>query len=106
MSVSGGGLLRVRLARLGTAGSLRRRGRAGWRRTRFRKGLWELDEPESMGPDRVRREGAGRPAGEDNDPGLLDALRALVGDDVRGDPERVLLWTSKSVRNLAEELGA
>jgi Rhodopirellula transposase DDE domain len=71
-----------------------------------RKGLLELDEPESLGPGRVRREGAGRPAGEDSDPGLLDALRALVGDDVRGDPERVLLWTSKSVRHLAEELGA
>jgi hypothetical protein len=71
-----------------------------------RKGLLELDEPESLRPDRVRRVGAGRPAGEDSDPGLLDALRALVGDDVRGDPERVLLWTSKSVRNLAEELGA
>jgi hypothetical protein len=71
-----------------------------------RKGLLELDEPESLGAGRVRREGAGRPAGEDSDPGLLDALRALVGDDVRGDPERVLLWTSKSVRNLAQELGA
>ena len=71
-----------------------------------RKGLSELDEPESLGGDRVRREGAGRPAGEDSDPGLLDALRSLVGDDVRGDPERVLLWTSKSVRNLAGELGA
>jgi len=52
----------------------------------------------------VRREGAGRPAAEDSDPELLDALRALVRDDARGDPERVLLWTSKSVRNLAEEL--
>ncbi len=71
-----------------------------------RKGLVELDEPESLGPDRVRREGAGRPAAEDSDPELLGALRALVGDDVRGDPERVLLWTSKSVRNLAQELGA
>ena len=71
-----------------------------------RKGLSELEEPESLGGDRVRREGAGRPAAEANDPGLLDALRALVGDDVRGDPERVLLWTSKSVRNLAQELGA
>jgi hypothetical protein len=71
-----------------------------------RKGLLELDETESLGPDRVRRDGAGRPAAEDSDPGLVDALRALVGDEVRGDPERMLLWTSKSVRNLAEELGA
>jgi hypothetical protein len=71
-----------------------------------RKGLLELEEPESLGGDRVRREGAGRPAAEASDPGLLDALRALVGDDVRGDPERVLLWTSKGVRNLAQELAA
>ena len=70
-----------------------------------RKGLSELDEPESLGAGRVRREGAGRPAAEAGDPGLLDALRALVGDEARGDPERVLLWTCKSVRNFAEELG-
>ncbi|HME03050.1 MAG TPA: ISAzo13 family transposase [Solirubrobacteraceae bacterium] len=71
-----------------------------------RKGLAELEEPGSLEAGRVRRQGAGRPAGEDSDPELLDALRALVGDDVRGDPERVLLWTSKSVRNLARELTA
>ncbi len=71
-----------------------------------RRGLSELDEPESLGAGRVRKAGAGRPAGEVSDPGLLDALRALVGDDARGDPERVLLWTCKSVRNLAEELSA
>jgi Rhodopirellula transposase DDE domain len=69
-----------------------------------RKGLAELEGPESLASDRVRREGAGRPAAEDSDPQLLDALRALVGDEVRGDPERVLLWTAKSVRNLAQEL--
>ena len=71
-----------------------------------RKGLSELDDPERLAVERVRSVGAGRPAAEDNDPGLLAALRALVGDDVRGDRERVLLWTSKSVRHLAEELSA
>jgi len=53
---------------------------------------------------RVRKAGAGRPAAEHSDPELLDALRALVSSDTRGDPERVLLWTSKSSRNLAAEL--
>jgi hypothetical protein len=71
-----------------------------------RKGLVELDGPESLRPGRVRREGAGRPAAEDRDPELLETLRALVGEDVRGDPERVLLWTSKSLRHLALELSA
>lgn len=68
-----------------------------------RKGLAELDE-EPLEAGRVRRVGAGRPAVDDADPELLDALRALVESDTRGDPERVLLWTSKSSRKLAAEL--
>lgn len=55
-----------------------------------RKGLRELDE-EPLEAGRVRKPGAGRPALEDSDPGLLDALGALVSGDTRGDPERVLL---------------
>jgi transposase len=68
-----------------------------------RKGLRELDE-EPLAPGRVRRPGAGRPAAEASDPKLLDVLRELVESDTRGDPERVLLWTSKSARKLADEL--
>ena len=71
-----------------------------------RKGLAELDDPEPLEADRVRAAGAGRKSGVDDDPGLLDALRALVDDSTRGDPERPLLWTSKSLRNLADELAA
>jgi hypothetical protein len=70
-----------------------------------RKGLLELDQA-PLEAGRVRKAGAGRPALEDSDPELLDALRALVESDTRGDPERVLLWTSKSSRNLAVELTA
>jgi hypothetical protein len=69
-----------------------------------RKGLAELDDPEPLAVERVRSEGGGRKPAVEGDPKLLDDLRALVGDDVRGDPERVLLWTSKSLRKLAEEL--
>jgi transposase len=68
-----------------------------------RKGLRELDE-RPLEAGRVRRPGAGRPAAEDSDPKLLEVLRGLVGDDTRGDPERVLLWTAKSARGLADEL--
>ena len=70
-----------------------------------RKGLRELDE-QPLAPGRVRKPGAGRPAAEASDPKLLDALRELVEADTRGDPERVLLWTSKSARKLAGELAA
>ena len=71
-----------------------------------RKGLAELDDPQPLERERVRGPGAGRKPTVDSDPKLLDDLRALVEGDARGDPERVLLWTSKSLRNLADELAA
>ena len=71
-----------------------------------RKGLDELDDPQPLAPDRIRSPGAGRKRAVDSDPQLLEDLRALVEADVRGDPERVLLWTSKSLRHLADELAA
>ncbi|MGW3168483.1 ISAzo13 family transposase, partial [Streptomyces sp. NPDC001142] len=40
----------------------------------------------------------------DLDPGLRDALLALVEPDVRGDPMSPLRWTTKSTRHLAAEL--
>ena len=71
-----------------------------------RKGLAEIDSPVPLAAGRVRSEGAGRKRAVESDPKLLDDLRALVEADTRGDPERVLLWTSKSLRNLADELQA
>jgi len=69
-----------------------------------RKGLAELDDPEPLDAQRVRKPGAGRKRVEDSDPELLDDLRKLVQDDARGDPEQPLLWTAKSLRTLAGEL--
>jgi hypothetical protein len=40
----------------------------------------------------------------DMDARLLDDLRSLVEPTTRGDPQSPLLWTSKSVRNLADGL--
>jgi transposase len=53
---------------------------------------------------RVRTAGAGRRRLRDRDPGLVDALLALVEPDQRGDPQSALRWTTKSTRNLAAEL--
>src|SRR4051794_14093841 len=71
-----------------------------------RRGLAELDEPEPLAPDRVRAAGAGRKPAVEGDPKLLEDLRALVEDDVRGDPERVLLWTSRACATTPESLPA
>ena len=67
--------------------------------------MFELEAGEDPLPDgRVRRPGGGRRAAEDLDPDLVPALLALVEPDERGDPMSPLRWTTKSLRNLAEEL--
>ncbi len=65
----------------------------------------ELDYPEPIA-GRVRRPGAGRPPVSVTDPGLLEALDALVDPGSRGDPESPLRWTTKSTAKLAAELSA
>ena len=69
------------------------------------RGARELEA--GIEPDgRVRRTGAGRPAVEEADPGLVPALEALVDPETRGDPESPLRWTAKSTSRLADELAA
>jgi len=78
---------------------------AGVSRPTVQKALAELAEPpESMTPQRSRRGGGGRKRAVDLDPGLVDALEALVDPDSRGDPESPLRWTTKSTRQLADAL--
>jgi len=72
----------------------------------IRKGIRELDSGERLEPGRVRREGAGRKAATELDPGLAAALEALVAPETAGDPMSLVRWTSKSVRRLAADLVA
>ena len=53
---------------------------------------------------RVRRPGGGRRPLTEIDPGLVEALEALIEPTTRGDPESPLRWTCKSTRRLAGEL--
>ena len=55
---------------------------------------------------RARRPGGGRKRVAGTDPGLKDALLALVDPESRGDPESPLRWTTKSTRHLAAALTA
>jgi hypothetical protein len=55
---------------------------------------------------RVRGVGAGRPAVEDVQPGVLEALEALVSPATRGDPMSPLRWTTKSLNQLVKGLYA
>jgi hypothetical protein len=53
---------------------------------------------------RVRKPGAGRKKATVEDPTLLSDLRVLAESTTRGDPESPLLWTARSLRNLATAL--
>jgi Rhodopirellula transposase DDE domain len=54
----------------------------------------------------VRRNGGGRRAISENDPGLVPELKRLVEPATMGDPMRRLLWESKSMDKLAATLTA
>ena len=70
----------------------------------IRIGIRELESGETLELGRVRRPGGGRKPLTEKDPTLLSDLKRLVEADTRGDPGSPLLWTSKSVRKLAESL--
>jgi hypothetical protein len=107
------GELNERQRRLWAAAEARSHGRGGIAATAratgmhvetIRLGMRELESGETLPPGRVRRPGGGRKPLAEKDPTLLADLERLVDGDSRGDPERPLRWTSKSVRKLADEL--
>ena len=53
---------------------------------------------------RVRAPGGGRKKLAETDPALAARLAALVDPQTRGDPMSLLVWTTKSTRNLAGAL--
>ena len=62
--------------------------------------------PQAGARIRTRREGGGRRAAIEQQPGLKAALEALVDPVSRGDPTSPLRWTSKSLRHLSQQLKA
>ena len=80
----------------------------GLARSTITRGLVELtgNPADAASSGRVRRLGGGRKKLTVTDPTLLPDLRGLVEPTTRGDPEAPLLWTSRSLRNLAEALQA
>lgn len=75
-------------------------------RTRIDRGIAEINSKKKikLPSVKVRKEGGGRKKKTDNDETLLISLEAIVSAHTRGDPMNPLLWTSKSLRNIAETL--
>ena len=55
---------------------------------------------------RVRAKGGGRKSATESQPGIEDKLLELVDGSAVGNPENPLRWTTKSCRNLSDELAA
>ena len=105
--------LNERQRRLWAASEARAAGRGGITATAratgmaidtIRKGIAELESGERLDPGRVRRRGGGRKSLLESDPTILDDIERLVGADSRGDPESLLRWTAKSVRQISGAL--
>jgi hypothetical protein len=105
--------LNERQRRLWAASEARSAGRGGVAATAratgmavdtIRKGIAELESGERLAPGRVRRPGGGRKSLLETDPTILDEIERLVDEDSRGDPESLLRWTAKSVRQVAAAL--
>ena len=93
---------------LGRGGVSRVSAAAGVSRDVVGRGVREIGSGEAgPSPDApARRPGAGRRSVEESQPGVREALEALVRDSTYGDPQGPLLWTSKSLRRLAAELAS
>ena len=72
-----------------------------------RSGLAEFSGEEQL-PDksRIRRAGAGRKATEVAQPGLREAVQKALEGSSYGDPERVLFWSTLSLRDIQEIVAA
>ena len=69
-------------------------------------GKAELAAGEELPAGRARRPGGGRKTLSETDPGLAEALEALIKGASRGDPESALTWTTRSAEHLAGALTA
>jgi Rhodopirellula transposase DDE domain len=70
----------------------------------IRKGIQELESEEKLTAERIRNCGGGRKCLTKKHAGIDAEISNAVESSTRGDPESLLLWTSKSTGNLAEVL--
>ena len=93
---------------LGRGGKQRVAKLAGVSRVRIDKGIAELTAKKASKEDsslqKIRKVGGGRKLHKESQVGLIEALESIVNPHTRGDPMKVLLWSSKSLRNIEKLL--
>jgi DDE family transposase len=76
----------------------------GLARSTIYHGLSDIRDNVTTLPGRIRKEGAGRKKKTVEDPTILEDLKRLIEPATRGDPMQTLLWTTRSLRDLAKAL--
>jgi transposase len=93
---------------LGRGGKQRVAKLAGVSRVRIDKRIAELTAEKVVKEDspsqKIRKAGGGRKQHKESQAGLIEALESIVNPHTRGDPMKVLLWSSKSLRNIEKLL--
>ena len=79
---------------------------SGVSRVTIKQGIKDLEEQSAVTQniERSRKEGGGRKKVTEVYPNILEELEKLMDPYTKGDPESLLLWTSKSVRKLQAAL--
>ena len=68
------------------------------------QGKKELTKGEGLDKGRVRKSGGGRKPVTEKYVDIRKEIEKIVGSETFGNPEAVLLWTTKSLRNIQEAL--
>jgi len=93
---------------LGRGGKQRVAKLAGVSRVRIDKGIAELSAGKVVKQDnqlqKIRKAVGGRKQHKESQVGLIESLESIVTPHTRGDPMKVLLWSSKSLRNIEKLL--
>ena len=77
---------------------------SGISQTTIIRGKKELEETEIAVNNRIRKPGGGRKKLTEKYGTLKDEIEKIVADKTYGNPENPLTWTTKSLRNLKEQL--
>lgn len=77
---------------------------SGVSRVVITKGKKELQETKKIAVEKSRKNGGGRKKVIDKHPEIKAELNKIIEPHTRGEPESPLLWTSKSLRKISEEL--
>jgi hypothetical protein len=78
---------------------------SGVSRPTIRKGIRELNNKKAPS-ERIRVEGGGRKSIKKTHPNIEEEIRGLIDGSTYGDPERVLSYTTESLRKIEVELNS